>query len=173
MWLDRLHYANKLPGLKHLHNFTATRLSSKPKYLQKSFSMKNGWSTEQQCINPLCATIMCLWSLQGWFTLQSLSAFPLHPSCHFASLSQSLILLLNFPARSPLFNTYLPSISQSFPYSCPPPNLPPGIQSWAPLFFSTTTFLLSSYSSVWLERPTKGGLSQPVMVPPLPLSNAT
>lgn len=153
----------------YISNFTATRLSSKTKYLQRSFSMKNGWSTEQQCINPLCATTVCLWSLQGWFTLQSLSAFPLHPFCHFASLSQSLILLLSFPARARLFIPYLPSISQSFPYSCPPTNLPLGIQS-CPSLLLYRTFWLSFCTSVWLERPKKAEFSQLVTVPPLPLS---
>lgn len=88
----------------YISNFTATRLSSKTKYLERSFSMKNGWSTEQQCINPMCATIVCLWSLQGWFTIQSLSATLLYCLNHsfFFSIfllshySSSYITLLSF-----------------------------------------------------------------------------
>lgn len=155
----------------YISNFTATRLSSKTKYPERSFSMKNGWSTEQQRINPLCATILRLWSLQGWFTLQSRSTFPLHPFCHFAALCRSLIRLLNFPAQSPLFILYHPSVFHSFPYSCPPLTYLL-LYKAAPLF-CCCAFWLSFYTSVWLKSPIKAEISQPDTVPPLPLSNAT
>lgn len=105
----------------YISKFTATRLSSKTKYLQRSFSMKNGWSTGQQCINPIWATIQCAFWVFRVDLLYKISLPPNpHPFCHFTSLSQSLIFLLSFPARPRLFIQYLPSISQTFPYSVLP-----------------------------------------------------